>query len=430
MWIYFETGHWRTNMKRKRFKTLLSTVLLGTMLITAGACGEKFEISGDDLTKGIKAESSDTIDTYNEEDNREAFNFSMDLFKSNLLCDNTLISPISVFSALGMTANGARENTLAQMEEVFGLSREKINKLLELYKRNLPDEDKLKVNMANSIWFKEDESFNVNENFLQTNANYYDAAIYEAPFDDTTLKSINDWVSDETDGMIENILEEIPDDVVMYLINALSFVAEWDSIYNENDIVEGAFAADDGTTQTADMMYSEENKYIEDGEAKGFIKNYAGGKYAFVAMLPPEDLHLSAYVSGLSSDKLRLMIKNAKDESVNVMMPKFTTEYEVEMSDILVMMGMEDAFDKDKADLRDLGTAGGNLYISRVIHKTKIDVDEKGTKAGAATMVEIREESAQIDGGNTVYLDRPFLYLIVDTESYLPLFIGTTLYVE
>ena len=417
-------------MKSKRFKTLLSTLLLGTMLITVGACGEKVEISGEDLTKGFKAESADIMDTYNEEDNKAAFNFSMELFKRNLLCDNTLISPISVFSALGMTANGARENTLAQMEEVFGLSREKINKLLELYKRNLPDEEKLKVNMANSIWFKKDETFKVVEKFLQTNANYYDAAIYEAPFDDTTLKSMNDWVSEETDEMIKDIVDEIPDDAVMYLINALSFVAEWDKIYSENEIGEGTFLADDGTTQTVDMMYSVENKYIEDGEAKGFIKNYAGGKYAFVAMLPPEDLHLSAYVAGLSSDKLRLMIKNAKDESVNVMMPKFTTEYEVEMSDILVMMGMEDAFHKDKADLKDLGTADRNLYIGRVIHKTKIDVDEKGTKAGAATVVEVIKEAALIEPENTVHLDRPFLYLIVDTESYLPLFIGTTLHVE
>ena len=179
-----------------------------------------------------------------------------------------------------------------------------------------------------------------------------------------------------------------------------------------------------------EMMYSIKNKYIEDGEAKGFIKNYAGGKYAFVAMLPPEDLHLSAYVAGLSSDKLRSMIINAKDEPVNVMMPKFTTEYEVEMSDILVMMGMEDAFHKDKADLKDLGTADRNLYIGRVIHKTKIDVDEKGTKAGAATVVEVIKEAALIEPENTVHLDRPFLYLIVDTESYLPLFIGTTLHVE
>jgi serine protease inhibitor len=357
-------------------------------------------------------------------------NFSLELFKMNLLCQNTLISPVSVLSALGMTANGARETTLSQMEEVFGLPTEKINQLLNLYMRNLPDEDKLKVSIANSIWFREGGRIDVKKDFLQTNANYYNAGIYRSPFDETTLKAINDWVTKETDGMIENILDEIPDEAVMYLINALSFDAEWETIYNEYSIWEDIFTADDGTVQTATMMYSEETQYIEDGEAKGFIKNYAGGKYAFVALLPPEDLSLAGYIATLSGDKLHSLIENAENTEVHTMMPKFTTEYSVEMSDILIMMGMEDAFDAYKADLKDLGTAEGNLYISRVIHKTKIEVDEKGTKAGAATVVEVAEESAAIEDPKTVYLDRPFMYLIVDKESYLPLFIGTTLFVE
>ena len=137
-------------------------------------------------------------------------------------------------------------------------------------------------------------------------------------------------------------------------------------------------------------------------------------------MLPPEDLHLSAYITGLTGEKLQSLMKNAQTIEVNTMMPKFTTEYSVEMSDILKSMGMVDAFDEYEADLKDLGTAEGNLYISRVIHKTKIEVDEKGTKAGAATVVEVSEESAAIEEPKFVYLDRPFLYLIVDKESYLP----------
>ena len=102
----------------------------------------------DDLMKDIRPGSAETIDAYIEEDNIAAMDFSLELFKMNLLCQNTLISPVSVLSALGMTANGARENTLAEMEAVFGLPREKINQLMNLYMRNLPDEEKLKVSMA------------------------------------------------------------------------------------------------------------------------------------------------------------------------------------------------------------------------------------------------------------------------------------------
>ncbi|MFH5836931.1 serpin family protein [Proteiniclasticum sp. C24MP] len=417
-------------MNKKRLIPVLTTLLLGIMVFTFTGCSQKASADGDDLMKDIKAESVEKIDAYIEEDNIAAMDFSLELFKMNLLCQNTLISPVSVLSALGMTANGARENTLAEMEAVFGLPREKINQLMNLYMRNLPDEDKLKVSMANSIWFREGGRIEVNKEFLQTNANYYDAGIYRSPFDESTLKAINDWVEKETDGMIVDILDQIPDEAVMYLINALSFDAEWQNIYNENSIREDIFTADDGTIQRADMMYSEEHLYIEDDGAKGFIKDYAGGKYAFVAMLPPEDLHLSAYIAGLTGEKLQSLIKNAQNIEVNTMMPKFTTEYSVEMSDILKSMGMVDAFDEHKADLKDLGTAEGNLYISRVIHKTKIEVDEKGTKAGAATVVEVSEESAAVEDPKTVYLDRPFLYLIVDKESYLPIFMGTTLFMQ
>lgn len=417
-------------IKRKTLIPVFALMLSFILLLTSSGCSQKAAADGDDLMNDIQPESVEKIDSYIKEDNIAAMNFSLELFKKNLLCQNTLISPVSVLSALGMTANGARETTLSQMEEVFGLPTEKINQLLNLYMQNLPDEDKLKVSMANSIWFREGGRIDVKKDFLQTNANYYNAGIYRSPFDETTLKAINDWVTKETDGMIENILDEIPEEAVMYLINALSFDAEWETIYNEYSIWEDEFTADDGTVQTANMMYSEETQYIEDGEAKGFIKNYAGGKYAFVALLPPEDLSLAGYIATLSGEKLYSLIENAENTEVHTLMPKFTTEYSVEMSDILIMMGMEDAFDEYKADLKDLGTAEGNLYISRVIHKTKIEVDEKGTKAGAATVVEVSEESAALEDPKTVYLDRPFMYLIVDKESYLPLFIGTTLFVE
>lgn len=407
------------------------TALSLLVLLAATGCSRTAAADGEDLMKEISPEKVEVLDAYNEESLLSAADFSVELFKANSGNENTLISPISVLSALGMTSNGAEENTLMQMEEVFGLSRNELNMLLELYIRSLPRKDNLKVSMANSIWFREGERLNVRREFLQTNANYYDAGIYRAAFDEKTLKAINTWVEKETDGMIKDILDKIPEEAMMYLINALSFDAKWETIYNENEISEDQFTAEDGSMQTVDMMFSTESLYVRDDQAKGVIKNYSGGKYAFMALLPDENVSVQEYITSLTGEKLHTLIKEAENTPVFTMIPKFESSYSVEMSEILKGMGMTDAFDEKKADFNGLGTSPeGNLYISRVIHKTKIAVDEKGTKAGAATVVEVVTESAAPVETKEVLLNRPFVYMIIDKETSLPLFMGTLRSVE
>ena len=417
-------------MKKSNLIPTLSLLMIMILILTGTGCSKKVVADGDDLMKDITPGTVSKIDAYNEEDTLKAMNFSLELFKKNESAKNTLVSPISVLTALSMTANGAKENTRKQMEEVFGLSPDTLNQLLNLYIRKLPDEKKLKVSMANSIWFRKGGRIEVLPDFLQTNANYYGAKIYRSAFDQSTLAAINDWVDIETDGMIKDILDEIPDEAVMYLINALSFEAEWEKIYAENEISVGEFTAEDGMKQNVDMMFGEETRYLKDTNATGFIKNYAEGSFAFVALLPDEGTSVSEYLQSLIGESLQNLMKNAENTTVFTMMPKFKSEYSVEMSEILKEMGMSDAFDENLADLSGIGTSPeGNLFISRVIHKTAIEVNEKGTKAGAATVVEIETKSAAMET-YSVKLDRPFVYLIIDTESYLPLFIGTTMSVE
>ena len=143
---------------------------------------------------------------------------------------NTLISPVSVASALAMTANGAKDETLTQMENVLGMESSALNIFLKGYRENLPSGSKYKMNLANAIWFKDRPDFTVKEDFLQRNADYYSAGLYKAPFDNTTKKEINSWVDENTDGMIKEILDKIPEDAVMYLVNALAFDGEWTPI--------------------------------------------------------------------------------------------------------------------------------------------------------------------------------------------------------
>ena len=234
--------------------------------------------------------------------------------------------------------------------------------------------------------------------------------------------------------MIPEILDEIPDEAIMYLVNALAFDAKWADEYEEHQIREGRFTMEDGTRQDVDMMHSDEYTYLEDDLATGFIKYYKDRKYAFVAMLPNEGVTVSQYVDSLTGEHLRELLNNPLDLTVFASIPKFETEYDIEMSEVLQEMGMTDAFDYRVADFSKLGTYnvdGMNICINRVLHKTFISVSEQGTRAGAATAVEMVAEGAmEIVEFKEVVLDRPFVYMLIDCETNLPFFIGTMMNVN
>lgn len=399
--------------------------LVVALLIFITGCSSK--IQGEDLTKDIKQDVNLVVQM-SEVDSVALTDFAVRLFQASVEDDkNTLISPLSVLSALAMTANGAKERTLAQMESVFGMTTAELNEYFYSYINALPQGEKYKLNLANSIWFTEDERFTVKEAFLQKNADYYGANVYKVPFDNATIKDINNWVKDKTDGMIPEILDKISEEEVMYLVNALAFEAEWANTYTGNDVRNRIFTTEDGKTQDAEYMYGEENVYLQDKDATGFVKYYKDHKYAFVALLPNEGVSVDEYVKGLNGENLNRLLTNKLNATVNTAIPKFETEYDVEMSEILHEMGMTDAFHEDKANFVDLGiSTRGNIYINRVLHKTFISVAEKGTKAGATTVVAVADKCAVMEEEpKIVYLDRPFVYMLIDCESNVPFFVGT-----
>lgn len=410
-------------MKKRNFlKRVLLTLIISSTVLSAVGCGG---MSSEDLMKDVTPSFGNNGDFDNK--SAETVDFAIKLMQNTVEDGkNTLLSPLSVLTAMAMTFNGAEGNTLAQFEETVGVKRDELNGFLSEYLKNLPEGEKYKLNVANSIWVR-DDGFTVNGDFLQKNADSYRADFYKTPFDNSTLKDINNWVERETDGMIKNVLDNIPSAAVMYLINALAFEAEWNEVYKKTDVSEGIFHTAGGEKQPVDFMYGAENKYLFDGDAEGFIKYYSGKKYAFAALLPREDMPLSEYVASLSGEKLLNTLSDAVNVAVYSAIPKFETEYDCDMSGILADMGIKDAFDGLAADFSGLGTAGGdNLFINRVIHKTFISVAEKGTKAGAVTMVEVNTTGADSIGDEKhVVLDRPFLYMIIDCETNIPVFMGT-----
>lgn len=416
-------------------KTILTLILI-TLAFSITSCSipmnkqRKAYVSTEfDLMKEFKANAVAGKDVDADFIN-STFNFSIELFKRS--CEenkNALISPLSVLLALSMTANGADKETLAQMENVLGngMSINDLNQYLYSYVNSLPSTKKSKLNIANSIWFRDDaDRLFVENSFLQRNADFYNAAAYKAKFDDNTLKEINNWVDYHTAGMIDKILDEISDSAVMYLINAIVFDAEWETIYKENDVFDHDFTNYNGNIVKVKMMRSEELKFLKDNNATGFIKPYANGNYSFVALLPNEDISITDYVSSLTGSSFSDIIANAKNEGVLAFAPKFSYDYTFKMNDALIDMGIADGFDAYLADFSRLGkSSNGNLFISEVLHKTFISFDERGTKAGAVTKVEINDEAAF--GNEVVNLDRPFVYSIIDNRTNLPVFIGTVL---
>ena len=356
--------------------------------------------------------------------NAEVADFSIRLLLASMEeGKNTLISPISVLAALSMTANGAEGETLTQMETVLGQKRDSLNAWYWYDTDRSGDA----LHLANAVFLKDDGELTVKEEFLQTLEKWYESGIYMTSFNESTLREINHFVEDNTNGMVKNILDKIPEDAVMYLVNALAFEARWKEPYNEYQVSQQVFTTEDGREQPVELMYAEEyDAYVEGDLFTGFLKDYEGGRYTFVTLLPKEGVSVQEVADSLSEADLADKINSRWGGTVLTAMPKFQTEFQVEMGDVLQFMGMTDAFDPYKADFSGLATYnGGNIFIDRVIHKTFIAVGEQGTRAGAATVIQAATESAMPEEIKEVILNRPFLYMIWDTQTNTPLFMGT-----
>ncbi len=363
--------------------------------------------------------------------------FSLKLLQGCIRTENrnVTVSPLSVYLALAMTANGAKGQTLTEMLSALGYEipeqeaekvLEEMNDSLGVLIAGLPKDKECSVRVADSIWFKDNEGLHINDEFLKTNAQYYDAGVFKSAFDDKTLRDINNWVKKNTDGMIDRILDRLDPQTVMCLINALTFEALWSTPYEKYSVADADFTTGNGEKRTVEMMYGTEYRYIGNDKAAGFIKDYKGGKYAFAALLPEDGITLDEFVNSLTAEELRGMLSEPSREKVETGLPKFTCDYSITLNRLLQDMGMTLAFGGD-ADLSGIGISdAGPLAISEVLHKAHIELSESGTKAAAVTAVIVNPTSAfDPEPPKRVILDRPFMYMIYDTETLLPVFTGT-----
>ena len=415
-------------MKRKIFVSAACTILATVLLLSCVSCS--FQISAKELSAGYKRKAAETVEI--TDDFKKAMaDFSLSLFKSTLTKDgeNDIVSPLSAVMCLAMIANGADGNTLAQIESALGMSIDELNKFLCSYSSCLCRSDDCLVTLANSVWFKNsDNAFHVNKQFLQANADWYNAQVYAAPFDNSTLKDINAWVNKYTDGKIKSILDEIPPDALMYLINTLAFDAKWRGIYKDSDINDGIFTNYDGSESDVNMMYSEESHSFSSDNAVGFVKPY-NDDYSFIGILPNDGIDIYDYIASLNGDAWTELWNSKELDYVKVRMPEFKYDIHTKLNDALKAMGITDMFSSG-ADFSKLGAcSGGNIFCSSIEQKVTIEVNRVGTTAKAASKAEITLSGSALPE-KEICLDRPFVYAIADDATGLPLFLGAVTNLE
>ena len=411
-------------------KRITTLVLALVLLLSLPGCG----VRAQELTADFEPQVMDTT-TDLTAGGEAVTDFALSLLREERSGSvSVLLSPVSILNALGMVANGASGTTLKQIETATGMSLRQLNDFLYTYRMSLPADSKTcKAALANSAWLR--DTFRVEDAFLRSCVNYYSAEVYRSAFDGGLVTDLNRWVSKKTDGMISDLLEKEPGaQTMLYLVNAACFDAKWETPYTKENVrTDGIFTAASGKRQTADYLDSHETIYLSGNNVSGFLKPYDGGKYAFVALVPDEGVTLADYLRNLTGEHLYQLITDHHYADVQASIPKFTARSELELEEPLRAAGISDLFDVSAADLRGLGSApnGNTLYVNSVLHKTYLELDENGTKAAAATSLDVNGGAAPpSEDVKTVTLDRPFLYMVVDTHACVPLFMGTVTSME
>ncbi|MBR4943700.1 MAG: serpin family protein [Clostridia bacterium] len=422
---------------KKNFTKLVSLPLSALLLLGSTGCSlpklffREKKIAAAEISKEYSRKATDEGEISDTFKNGLA-DFSFRFLQGALTKDekNDLVSPLSAALCMALINNGAAGNTKKQIEDLFGgMSTDELNSSLYAYTSALPSTEDCKMSLANSVWIKEN-TLNVNPAFLQANADWYNAEAYLAPFNQTTVKDINNWCYNHTTGKIEKILDTIPPLAVMYLINTVDFDGKWETKYEREDIENGIFHNYNGTEKDVKMLYSQEHRYLMDEDTLGFVKNYKGSHYSFVGLLPNEGIDVYEYIDGLSAEKWTALWESANPQNegyeyreVHARMPEFTYETEMELNGILQALGVTDMFSPDLADFSGIDDTHP-LYCDMVKQKTFIQHDRNGTKAAAITIGGMKCMSAAPAEPLYITLDRPFVYAIVDNQNKLPLFLG------
>ncbi|MEQ8226166.1 MAG: serpin family protein [Candidatus Eremiobacterota bacterium] len=343
---------------------------------------------------------------------------------------NIFISPASVAFALSMTGNGAEGTTGDAMAEVLqfkGMGLDEVNilnkKLMEGLNRS---ESKVELSIANSLWCKPDIKFK--PDFIGRCKDFYDAEVsnnFEAD-------AINSWVKEKTKDKISKIIDKIPDEGILYLINAIYFKGTWKIEFDKKKTEDKDFFLLNGSKKKCPLMSQRGDFSYYKGDKFQAVKlPYGDGSTGMYIFLPDEKTGLSEFQKNLTGKNWEKWMNGFQVMKGDVLLPRFKMEYELLLNDALIAMGMGIAFDQIKANFRNMCefSQEENVCINRVIHKTFVEVNEKGTEAAAVTAVEmvLKTTSVNPEPPKRFYMlvDHPFFFVIMDNKTGLILFMGS-----
>ncbi|MBN2347536.1 MAG: serpin family protein [Bacteroidales bacterium] len=402
-------------------KTLKLTIFSILLLSASFAC-EKTEVYPVNESRDKLKSTQGIIASDNE--------FGLDLFKEVISNEpedvNVFISPVSISMALAMTYNGANGTTEEAMRTTLKKEDYSIAQINTLYKSLMEGllsvDPKVILEIANSIWYREE--FSVEQNFLDVNSEYYAAEVASLNFGASDAKNIiNNWVADKTHDKIEEIIDNIPPEAVMYLINAIYFKGTWKYEFNiENTTDEYFTCLNSNIKQVPSMKQQEDFYYLSNNLFSAAELPYGQGDYSMLVLLPNADKTVQDVINELTVENWENWTESLSNKNVIVQLPKFKFEYKKKLNEDLSDLGMGIAF-SGGADFSKINPVEP-LFISTVLHKSFVEVNEEGTEAAAVTSVEISLTS--ISGETPAYfiVNRPFLFVIKEKNSSAILFIG------
>ena len=347
--------------------------------------------------------------------------FGFNLFRKINQDQNTFISPLSVSIALGMVLNGASDETAESILQTidFGdLTPEQVNQAYKDLTGLLLSMDRTTdVRIANSVWYHNE--YNVKNAFEEIIENYYDGVVQSLDFKSSTAKNtINSWVADKTNDRIQNLIDQISGDEIMFLINAIYFKGEWQYQFDASKTHDADFTREDGSVTTVSMMQSKGSmiQYGVNENVQLIDIPYGNGQFR-MTVLVPEPGGINGLAAELTSSQLNNWLSASDSLSVELEMPKFKMTWKKDLKDILADMGMKTAgFPK-------LFEENLPLAISRIIHQSFLEVNEKGSEAAAATAIGIGYTSLP-PKPLRITIDRPFIFFIREKHSGVILFSG------
>ena len=415
----------------KKIKTIISIVIITALLLVSvpifSSCAK--DSGGISTVPVVSDEKSDELAVnVNRSLISSNTDFAFNIFGRLIAEDNgknVFISPLSILLALAMTYNGAVGDTnlaMADAMEFSGMDMEELNQgFSDLMVSILNGDGEVQINIANSIWPR--LGFNPKEDFVDINKKYYSSEVNELDFSDPgAVDTINGWIEDATEEKIKKMLTEIPADAVMYLINAIYFKGDWTYPFEEESTFEEDFNLEDGSTKKVPMMNMVENFQYGQGDNFGILRlPYGQEKFSMYIVLPDEGEDLDGTISGIDGNSWKALVGGLGDNKVMLKMPKYKMEYGVKLlNDVLTDLGMGIAFGPEA----DFSNINPDIFISKVMHKAVIEVNEKGSEAAAATVVEMVESAMPVEEMVEFIVDRPFFFVIADDRSGAILFMG------